>query len=91
MSDLQRDKFEKHCALWRYDMEVDENDFFVNATTQRAWNIWVASWQDAIDSVVVELPPVFDAAAYDATYYEYAYSQSGIYDALDKAGVKYER
>lgn len=51
---------------------------------------WQA-WQAAIESVVVELPPVFDAAAHDAAYYEYAYSQSGIYDALDKAGVKYER
>ena len=86
----QLDKFKEHCELWRYDLEVDENDFFVNATTQRAWNIWVVSWQAAIESVVVELPPVFDAAAHDAAYYEYAYSQLGIHSALDEAGIKYE-
>ena len=79
----QLEKFKEHCALWRYDLEVDENDFFVSATTQRAWNIWVASWQAAIESVVVELPR-------PSSEVDYGYELNDIQNLLTDAGIKYE-
>lgn len=72
------EEFSKHCKQWRYSEEVDENDFFVNATTQRAWDVWVTAWQVAIDSVVVEL-----------SYESFGVTDSEIKKALDKAGIKW--
>lgn len=61
--DKMREEFSKHCQIWRYNEEVDENDFFVNATTQRAWDVWVTAWQASRQALVVQLPengePVF--------------------------------
>lgn len=54
--DRMREEFSKHCKQWRYREEVDENDFFVNAGTQRAWDAWVAAWQASRQALVVELP-----------------------------------
>ena len=53
--DKMREEFSKHCQLWRYSEEVDENDFFVNATTQRAWDVWVTAWQASRAALVVEV------------------------------------
>lgn len=88
--DKTREEFSKHCQLWRYSEEVDENDFFVNATTQRAWDVWSAAWQASRQALVIELPKVFDAAKEDASYYEYAYLQPEVEKALDAAGVAYK-
>lgn len=88
--DKMREEFSKHCQLWRYSEEVDENDFFVNATTQRAWDVWVTAWQASRAALVVELPAAFDSSKEDASYYEYAYLQSEVEESLDAAGVSYE-
>lgn len=76
--DKMREEFSKHCQLWRYSEEVDENDFFVNANTQRAWDVWVASWQASRQALVVELPRM--------PYYDFDVDE--IETALDAAGVK---
>ena len=60
--DNMREEFSKHCQLWRYSEEVDENDFFVNATTQRAWDVWVTAWQASRAALVVQLPPQHEVA-----------------------------
>ncbi len=62
--DKMRDEFSKHCQIWQYSEEVDENDFFVNATTQRAWDVWVTAWQASRAALVVQLP----APCYRAEY-----------------------
>ena len=93
--DNMRDEFSKHCQLWRYSKEVDENDFFVNATTQRAWDVWVTAWQASRAVLVVE----FTAEAYFSpckTDLELAHddgfnsAMNSVKAALDAAGVKYE-
>lgn len=90
MSDKIREDFSKHCHLWRYSEEVDENGFFTNSTTQRAWDVWTAAWQASRAAAVVELPSAFDASMEDTSYYEYAYLQDEVEKALDKAGVSYK-
>lgn len=88
MIKTQREKFELWASQYDYDLTwsdlIDNYNFSVT-------RILFDVWQAAIESVVVELPPVFDAAAHDATYYEYAYSQAGVHDALDKEGIRYEQ
>lgn len=81
MSEKMRKEFSKQCQLWRYSEEVDEDDFFINATTQRAWDVWVTAWQASRQALVVELPRVTGDAVYDA---------QEVHDALDKAGVPYK-
>lgn len=56
MTDKMRESFSKHCHLWRYSEEVDENGFFTNPTTQRAWDVWTAAWQASRAALVVKLP-----------------------------------
>ena len=78
--DKMREDFSKHCQIWRYSEEVDENDFFVNATTQRAWDVWVTAWQASRQALVVELP-----------FEDSCEMHSGaVCAALDAAGVRYE-
>lgn len=79
-----REEFSKHCKQWRYREDVDENDFFVNAGTQRAWDSWAAAWQAAIASVVVDVESL-PSASYtdDGVVY-----RSHVEDALEKAGIK---
>ena len=88
--DKMREEFSKHCQIWRCSEEVDENDFFTNTTTQRAWDVWATAWQASRQALVVKLPEVFDAAKDDAAYYEYAYRKDDVEKALDSAGVEYK-
>jgi len=78
--DKMREEFSKHCKVWRYSEEVDENDFFVSATTQRAWDVWVTAWQASRQALVVELPPQHEVAyrAYDSVELRYALKDAGI-------------
>ena len=80
-----RAEFSKHCQLWRYSEEVDENDFFINATTQRALDVWVTAWQASRQALVVELPSVI-AGGFTVEFY----TEREIKGALDKAGVSYK-
>ncbi len=79
--DKMREEFSKHCQIWRYSEEVDENDFFVNATTQRAWDVWFTAWQASRQALVFELP----RARSDV---DYGYEPSEIIDLLELAGIK---
>ena len=93
--DKMREEFSKHCQLWRYSEEVDENDFFVNATTQRAWDVWVTAWQASRAALVVQ----FTTETYFSpckTDIELAHddgfnsAMKDVKAALDMAGVKYK-
>ena len=93
--DKMREEFSKHCQLWRYSEEVDENDFFVNATTQRAWDVWVTAWQASRAALVVE----FTSETYFSpckTDLELAHddgfnsAMNSVKAELDRVGVKYE-
>lgn len=90
--DKMREEFSKHCQLWRYSEEVDENDFFVNATTQRAWDVWVTAWQASRAALVVELKQ--SSRVGDSDYGRGLVDGSAIYKIyvegqLDNAGVKW--
>lgn len=74
-----REEFSKHCQLWRYSEEVDENDFFVNATTQRAWDVWATAWQASRAALVV-----------DINHNRKFLSKNEVLQKLDAAGVKYK-
>ena len=93
--DKMREEFSKHCQLWRYSEEVDENDFFINATTQRAWDVWVTAWQASRAELVVQ----FTSETYFSpckTDLELAHddgfnsAMNSVKAALDSAGVKYK-
>lgn len=84
--DKMREEFSKHCQLWRYSEEVDENDFFVNATTQRAWDVWVTAWQASRQALVVELPELCDGENPCKCYYE----SDALDAALDAVGIAYK-
>lgn len=81
--DKMREEFSKRCQLWRYSEEVDENDFFVNATTQRAWDIWVAAWQASRQALVVELPPQWDDVC------DKVMDSTMVKQSLNDAGIKW--
>ena len=83
MSEQMREEFSKHCQLWRYSEEVDDSDFFINATTQRAWDVWVTAWQASRQALVVELPKG------EGDECGHVVPLADVEDALDKAGVGY--
>lgn len=81
-----REDFETWASQYDYDLSWSELiDCYSFSVTRILFDTWQASRQ----ALVVELPPAFDASAYDATYYEYAYKQADIYAALDNAGIKW--
>lgn len=84
MNEQMRAEFSKHCQLWRYSEEVDENDFFINVTTQRAWDVWVAAWQSSRQALIVELPKLNIDCESDVIDY------AETVKALKKAGVSYK-
>lgn len=94
--DKMREEFSKHCQTWRYSEEIDENDFFVNATTQRAWDVWVTAWQASRQALVVELPAtccrtlVFEIEGTNEVGMEHDeyYEVDDILSALNDAGIK---
>lgn len=92
--DEMREKFSEHCQLWRYSEEVDENDFFVNATTQRAWDVWGTAWQASRQALVVQLPengePVFKNDFAEGVSSGADIYRSAVEYALDKQGIKYK-
>jgi hypothetical protein len=95
MSKQMRAEFSKHCQLWRYSEEVDENDFFINVTTQRAWDVWVTAWQASRQTLVVELPEGFAIEGSVSKHEEgfvdgYNDALKDACVALDKAGVSYK-
>lgn len=88
--DKMREEFSKHCQLWLYSKEVDENDFFVNVTTQRAWDVWVTAWQASRAALVVEFPESkFAPWVSDDIIFGYKAAVSDAKDLLDKAGIKW--
>jgi hypothetical protein len=86
MSEQMRAEFSKHCQLWRYSEEVDENDFFANVTTQRAWDVWVTAWKASRQVLVVELPvqwvPPYEEREVMAAIC--------VLESLENAGVSYK-
>lgn len=79
--DKMRKEFSVHCQLWRYSEDIDENGFFTNQVTQRAWNAWQSAWHESRKALVVELPqPNNDGE--DSL-------MRRVEIALDKAGVSY--
>ncbi len=82
--------FEKHCKLWGYKTEVDEDGFYVDSLTQRVFNAYYDAWQASRAAVVVKLPDVFDGSPDNATYYDYMYRKTEMEKALDDVGVDYE-
>lgn len=82
--DKMREEFSKHCQLWRYSEEVDENDFFINATTQRALDVWVTAWQASRAALVVKLP------LWRHNRGVQVYDIAEVKQCLDDAGAKYE-
>lgn len=57
--DKMRKEFSVHCQLWRYNEDIDENGFFINQTTQRAWNAWQSAWHASYTDKAI----VMDAAS----------------------------
>lgn len=93
--DEMREKFSEHCQLWRYSEEVDENDFFVNATTQRAWDVWGTAWQASRQALVVKFTTetYFSPCKTDlelASDKGFNSAMDSVKSALDAAGVRYE-
>ena len=85
--DKMREEFEEWAILEGLPLLfLDKHNFYESHVTDIAWQAWQASRQ----SLVVELPKVFDAAKEDASYYEYAYLQPEVEKALDAAGVAYK-
>jgi len=84
MSEQMRKEFIKFANHWRYDLTLDENDFYECAVTQRVWDSWSAAWQASRAAIVVELPDWF-VFGFDAAVY-----RDDVIEELNKAGVSYK-
>jgi hypothetical protein len=82
MKDQMREEFIKFANHWRYDLTLDENDFYECAVTQRTWDIWSSAWQASRAAIVVELPDWFTVHGSDSAFY-----CDEVIEALEKAGV----
>lgn len=51
--------FEKHCELWGYKTELDEDGFYIDSLTQRLFNSYYDAWQASRAAIVVKLPESF--------------------------------
>jgi hypothetical protein len=85
MSDQMREEFIKFANHWRYDLTLDENDFYVSALTQRVWDSWSSAWQASRAAIVVELPLSFTC---DCGYS--VFDAEDIKESLTEAGVSYK-
>jgi hypothetical protein len=85
--DKRREDFDKFAQHWRYETETDEDGFFVAPITQRVWD----SWNAALDSLVVKLPPETVRLLYP-TFGETQpiFSMAEVKSMLYKAGIKYK-
>lgn len=85
--DKMREEFSVHCQLWRYSEYIDEDGFFINPVTQRAWNAWQSAWQASRKALVVELPTTWDASYTDKAI---VMDASSVVEALEDAGISYK-
>jgi hypothetical protein len=85
MSEQMKKEFEAFAARWRYDLSENENGFYENATTQRVFDSFAWAWQASRQSLVVEMPELYETPSNGNVYFP-----EEITDALDVAGVKYE-
>lgn len=78
--------FEKHCALWGYKTELDEDGFYVDSLTQRLFNAYYDAWQASRAAIVVELPfqwvPPYEERGVMAAVC--------VLESLEQAGVSYK-
>ena len=87
-------EFEKFANHWRYELTQNEEGFYDNALTQRAWDSWCASRAN----LVVELPvTVCRTHVYEVPFtnevgmeHDEYFEVDEIKMALDSAGVKYK-
>lgn len=86
--DKMREEFSVHCQLWRYSEDIDEDGFFINPVTQRAWNTWQSAWQASRKALVVELPVAFPVC--DDKDSAQVYFADDTHKTLEAAGVAYK-
>lgn len=86
MSEQMREEFIKFANHWRYDLTLDENDFYGCPVTQRVWDSWSSAWQASRASIVVKLPQEmkFPSVTKKLVYVTH------IKQAISKAGVRYK-
>lgn len=84
MSDQMREEFIKFANHWRYDLTLDENDFYECFVTQRVWDSWSSAWQASRAAIVVELPK------YTPKAHRINATVASIKIELKKAGVSYK-
>jgi hypothetical protein len=84
MNDQMRDEFVKFANHWRYDLTLDENDFYECAVTQRVWDTWSSAWNASRENVVVEVPDWFVCGVCAVVY------RDDVITELEKAGVSYK-
>jgi len=86
MSEQMRKDFEEFASLWRYDLLIDENNFYVSAFTQRVWDSWSSAWQASRAAIVVQLPQElkFPNVTKKLVYV------TQIKQAIARAGVRYK-
>jgi hypothetical protein len=86
MNDQMRDEFVKFANHWRYDLTLDENDFYECAVTQRVWDTWSSAWNASRKSIIVDLSDLCEASyTYSGTCYK-----SDVEYRLEQAGVSCE-
>jgi len=86
MNDQMREEFVKFANHWRYDLTIDENDFYECAVTQRVWDSWSSAWNASRTTIVVDLSDLCEASY---TYFGTCY-KSDVENCLDLAGVSYK-
>jgi len=85
MSEQMRKEFIKFANHWRYDLTLDENDFYECAVTQRVWDSWSAAWQASRAAIVVELPGSYEYP--DGVKY---LDEDAVMFSLEQSGVSYK-
>lgn len=76
--------FEKHCELWGYKTELDEDGFYVDSLTQRLFSAYHDAWQASRAAIVVKLPE------YEFCNHHRNILIDEVKTALDAAGISYE-
>jgi hypothetical protein len=86
MNDQMKEEFIKFANHWRYDLTLDENDFYECVVTQRVWDSWSSAWNASRQSVVIVLPQ--DLKFPDVT--KKLVYVTAVKQAISKAGVSYK-